>query len=274
MGRYGPKRRGSYYAGRHIEEARRLSAEVGGADSDVKAYFFGLGGEELRLVLAEYGRRYGERTRQYALATLADWRSGRRQMSGLVAERLFNLLPPLMPLEVKYDLVRRLWESIGPTSHGRIVIGPDCDPEAASAEVERRILRAVSEYRISEPLARRFAWLSAGDVEVQQTLLNHFLAEERALIVSDARTRTQMILTHLTTHGRWTERIRQEYRIGKHTLEIVFEPRAKEFGGGESGIVVPTPGSKPTMTRTQAINPWLVLIAFMVGMLLAQLMIR
>ena len=36
------------------------------------------------------------------------WRTGRVQMSGMVAERLFNLLPPRMPLGVKYKLVEGL----------------------------------------------------------------------------------------------------------------------------------------------------------------------
>jgi hypothetical protein len=52
--------------------------------------------------------------------TIPKWRTGRVQMGRMVAERLFNLLPPRMPLGVKYKLVEGLWHHVGPSSKHRI----------------------------------------------------------------------------------------------------------------------------------------------------------
>ena len=51
--------------------------------------------------------------REYAANTIPKWRTGRVQMGGMIAERLFNLLPPRMPLAVKYKLVEGLWHHVG-----------------------------------------------------------------------------------------------------------------------------------------------------------------
>lgn len=254
-------RSGNFIAQQHIEEAERLSKELGGTDSDVKAYFFGLKDEALAAVLDEYERKYGKDKRRYAEQTLPDWRNGQRKMSGRVAERLFDLLPPLMPLDTKFDMVRALWQTYSPRSHGCFVIGPDCDPLVASTEIERQLLREVTEYRIPDPLAKRFKWLSSGDVEVSQQLLNHFLSEERALIVSDARSRTQIILSHVNSGGRWTDRIRQEYRIGNHRLELFFDPRATGILKGNPGELPQFKGAKPKESPKPNSDPLIVAVA-------------
>src|SRR5215469_5747346 len=84
----------------HIAAAKRLTAELGGMDQGVKAYFFSLSPVELSSILNEYQGKYGRSAREYAEQTIPKWRSGRVQMSGMVAERLFNLLPSRMPLPV------------------------------------------------------------------------------------------------------------------------------------------------------------------------------
>src|SRR5687767_12306685 len=89
-------------ARQHIAEAQALSAELGGTDEDVKQYFFTLSPEKLSLVLDAYQRKHGLERRVYAEQTLPRWRSGRVHMSGMVASRLYSLLPPLMPLEAKF----------------------------------------------------------------------------------------------------------------------------------------------------------------------------
>ena len=221
----------------HIAAARRLSQLLGGTDSDVKKYFFGLSDKDLIAVLDEYELKYGKSKRVYAENTLPLWRTGHKQMSGLVAERLFNLLPPQMPVDIKYEMVRKIWEKYSPSSDVAFLIGPDCDPSIASQEIERQLLDNVTKCKIPEPLENRFNWLSSGDVAIRQMLLNHFLDEERNLIAADARTRTHIILKHFEQKGQWTETIRQEYIIGKHKLELFFDSRAS---GIQKGRPVPT----------------------------------
>src|SRR5262245_37919653 len=96
---------GHEIARQHIEDARRLTAELGGTDKDVKEYFFALSPRSLNTILDAYERQYGAGPRAYAQSTISRWRSGAVQMSGTVAERLFRLLPPRMPLQEKYRLI-------------------------------------------------------------------------------------------------------------------------------------------------------------------------
>ena len=132
----------------HIEAADQLSRELGGTDKDVKSYFFALPPSEMASLLDEYEQRYGKSAREYATNTLSNWQSGRVQMSGLVAERLFNMLPPRMPLAEKYKLTERLWEHFGPRSKKRLRVGPDSDHEAAVEAVRHHFDQVVTQYKI------------------------------------------------------------------------------------------------------------------------------
>ena len=188
---------GAEAARRHIEAARKLSQELGGTDKDVKEYFFSLPQNKLDVILREYGQRHGSSAKSYAEQTMPKWRSGRTQMSGLVAERLFNLLPPRMPLSAKYQLTQNLWEYFGPSSKKRLRIGLDADVDVAVETVRAHFDEVVLHYTIPDQLERRFNWLSAGDVSVKQELLNHFRSKERQLLSEGARIQLPAMLAHM-----------------------------------------------------------------------------
>jgi hypothetical protein len=54
----------------HIAAAKRLTAELGGTDQGVKAYFLGLSPVELSAILDEYQHKYGGAKREYAEETI------------------------------------------------------------------------------------------------------------------------------------------------------------------------------------------------------------
>lgn len=218
---------GAEAARRHIEAARQLSAELGGTDKDVKAYFFNLPEQKLNVILDEYGRRYGSSARSYAMETMPNWRSGRTHMSGMVAERLFNLLPPRMPLSEKYRLTESLWEHYGPRSKKRLRVGLDVGLDEAVAAVRDHFDTVVQQYKIPPEMERRFEWLAAGDVNIKQDLLNYLRSRERQLLSEAARVQLPVMLDHLRSdqHG-LTSRMAQTLKIGKHELELLVDPKA------------------------------------------------
>ncbi|MES0039644.1 hypothetical protein NKJ74_31180 [Mesorhizobium sp. M0046] len=188
MAKYSRRNSSRSYSGRdygreralqHIEDARRLSFELGGTDEDVKRYFFSLSSSELSKILAEYGRQYGAQAQDYASNTMYKWRTGQTKMSGTVAERLFNLLPPRMPLSEKYKLTEGLWKHFGPSSKRVMRVGHDADLEQVILMARQHIEEVVTHYQIPEQIERRFNWLSSGDVGVKQELLNHVRSMER-----------------------------------------------------------------------------------------------
>lgn len=251
----------------HIAAAKQLNAELGGMDRDVKAYFFGLSALELSPILDEYQRKYGLSAREYAEETIPKWRSGRVQMSGMVAERLFNLLPPRMPLLVKYKLVEGLWHHVGPTSKHRIRVGLDADLAQVIALVRSKITDFVVNYKIPEDIERRFEWVSAGDVLIKQMLLSHIQETEKTVVVEAVRTQVPVMIEHLRSAGSHTGRLAQIVRIGKHELELLMD-------NTEAGARIEDPapaGIARTATLTHhSVIIWAVLIiAFIVFLIIS-----
>lgn len=230
-GRSGRFRRGrsagAERARQHIREAEELSRELGGTDKDVKEYFFRLSSAELSSVLHLYGQKHGEKARQYAEETIPRWRSGSVKMAGQTAARLFDLLPPLMPISEKYRLAENLWRHVGPSSKRRLRVGPDAKLDDILAKAKDHIDGVVASYTIPDSLSRRFNWLAAGDVGVKQQILNHLQSLEKKLVVEDARQHLPMMLDHLRSDAsRHTTRLARILNVGKHELEIVVDRSA------------------------------------------------
>ena len=211
----------------HIREAEELTRELGGVDHDVKQYFFNLPPTQRAHVLTLYGLKFGEEARQYAEETIPRWQSGRRKMAGQTASRLFNLLPPLMPLQEKYRLTESLWRHVGPQSKRRLRVGLDVGEADVIAKVQEHIEGVVGGYQIPDGLSRRFDWLAAGDVAVKQQLLNQLQAQEKALVVEGARQQLPVMLEHLKRDAAGdTKRLAQILRVGKHELEVLIDRNA------------------------------------------------
>jgi hypothetical protein len=214
-------------ARQHIEDARRLSAELGGTDKDVKEYFFSLPPHTLRFILDAYEQQDGHKARAYAEKTFDKWRTGAVQMSGTVAERLFRLLPPRMPLQEKYKLIDNLWTHVGPRSRKALRVGLDADLEQILEAVRGHMDDVVVRCTIPPSLANRFQWLAAGDSQVKQQLLNHFLEREKTFVVEGARQRVPVLLEHMrNSTGENTYRAAEVLTIGSHELEVTIDRNA------------------------------------------------
>ena len=246
---------------RHIEEARQLSAELGGTDEDVKQYFFNLSSEDLSDVLNEYEKKYGMKKRSYAEETMLAWRSGRTKMSGLIAGRLYSLLPPRMPRSKKFDLVKSLWEKKGPRSSKNFFIGSDVSDAEVCLKVQSHFEEYVKAYTIPDTVVNRFKWLAADDVELQQELHNYFLQLSRQVVTEASNDRVTLILKQIRNDLNVQKEICQTMKIGNHSLELFFHQKA-------SGITATRPYADSSADR----EPYwgcLVLIAFIVLAFLA-----
>lgn len=235
MGRYWGRYRNRSYGSRsigheraleHIREAEALSRELGGTDEDVKGYFFSLTSNQLQGILDQYEAKHGRQAREYAEKTLTKWKSGKVRMSGIVAERLFSLLPPTMPLQSKFQLTESLWKHVGPSSNKTYYIGLDADLEEVSKIVKKHLEEVVTHYGIPASMEARFNWLSQGDVGIKQQLLNHFRQQEKALLSEALRTQLPVLMNHLRSEGgKLTTHAAQVLKVGKHEVRVVFNER-------------------------------------------------
>ena len=191
----------------------------------MKAYFFGLASGELRTILDEYERAHDREKREYAEQTMPAWRSGARQMSGLVASRLFKLLPRHMPLDRKYAMVETLWATHAPHSEYSVSFGRNADPKEIGAVVEKHLLETVNGHTIPEPLQRRFQWLAGGDTQAMQQLLNHFLLKDRQEAVAAVYAQV-VILLRAAAIDKGIQGFRRELKVGGHAVHVFLDPKA------------------------------------------------
>ncbi len=224
-------RRNSYNRGyekarQHIEEAAALTKELGGTDQDVKEWFFSLERRELRPILNEYGSKYGFKARDYAEKTLRKWESGRVQMSGLVASRLFNILPGYMPTEKKFSLVRSLWKSQCPNEIRTLRVGPDAQAEEVAGEVKRNLEDLVQSYQISSSIRKRFKWLAHKDSTLQEDLENHFMQQRREILSDAIQNRVPMLISQIRQRGMHSG-INQTITVGNYKLLLQYQQKAK-----------------------------------------------
>jgi len=101
-----------------------------------------------------------------------------------------------MPLSEKFSLVENLWEHFGPSSRKVLRIGLDAPVDLVVQAVSDHVDSTVANYRIPDNLEKRFSWLSAGDVDVKQQLLNYFRQKEKALAVERARAVMACVCLH------------------------------------------------------------------------------
>lgn len=180
------KRRGRYHsysrrdygheaARQHIADAHRLSERLGGMDKEVKDYFFSLPPDQRARVFDGYGRKYGEQKRAYAEATFSKWKNGTVHMSGLVAERLFDFLPPIMPINLKLRIVEGLFENSGAARSDFVLAPLNAPASTVIAFVGDNLLKELEGQQIAAGLKSQFGWLAGEDATVAEQLLMHSL---------------------------------------------------------------------------------------------------
>ena len=232
---YGSSSSGHERALQHIREAEALSRELGGTDEDVKKYFFSLFVIQLKAILDKYEKRNGNSARLYAEETLPKWRRGQVHMSGMVAERIFNLLPPTMPVETKFQLIDSLWKHVGPSSTKIYHIGIDADLDDITRRVKEHLEEVVIKYDIPSYMEARFHWLSQGDVVIKQQLLNYFRLQEKRLLSKALQTQLPVLMNHLNSEkGILTTHVAQvlklgsmKYRLFLANLSMGFQKRLR-----------------------------------------------
>jgi len=225
---------------KYIHDAKKLNRLLGGTDETVKQYLFNLPQENLNSVLEDYEEIYNGES-DYARETLPYWISGRVKMSGMVAERFYKLLPPIMPLRKKFQIAEELWRHVGPSSHKVLRFGETASYPLLVSTIETYITDVVHDYRIPENLENRFDWLAGDDIEVKQQLLNHLQNLDKTLVTEAAISQAKAMLEHLSTENAgYTQLYSHTVSVGKHELQLVAD---HEVEGCKLEDYVPTSSS-------------------------------
>jgi len=209
----------------------RFSWKVRGLDEDVKEYFLSLPVEIRESVFSRYGYKYGESAKTYAINTFHKWRSGHVEMSGMIAERLFNLLPPIMSLKKKYELAEKLWKHYAPWEHiyESYTIGPYTNMEKLVNEVAVKLDNSIRAYSIPEDLKNSFSWLAQDDIKVVEQLLNHFRHIPKVLVQERIKLEIPVLQKQIVEHADTTSFLKSEIRIDNAgTISIYVDKRLND----------------------------------------------
>ena len=101
-------------------------------------------------------------------------------MSGRVAERLLNLVPMVMPSDLRFELVKKVRTAFMQKTRRSV----SCDPmqwreKVAPAIAE--VIAASQEFRLPGEAVSRVRWLADGDTKAAQSLLAAAEQEEAAV---------------------------------------------------------------------------------------------
>lgn len=213
--------KGREAAKKHIEEAHQLSQELGGTDRDVKQWFFNLSPQELEKIFVSYTRENGTDAGSYARLTFNDWRTGKRQMSGIVAARLFNLLPLVMPIDAKFQLVDSLWNHVAPTKKRVITAGVTTPIDEIIHAVTKEVSELTANWDIPSSMQNRFKWLAHEDSVTYQKLLQHIKDSEKKLEEKILKDQIPILkLKFETDLLESTSRLSYIIEVGKQSVEL------------------------------------------------------
>lgn len=255
-------RRRNYYAAKHIREAEEFFAQLGGLDEVVKNYFFALSPTARKKVFDAYGAANGASAKSYAEFAWPLWKANKRKMSGTVAKRLFDCIPPLMPEAEKYDLARRIWDRYAPRTMLKLLIGPCAPIESVLAFVYGKLDAAVQDHFIPQALKNNFRWLAENDVLAYERLLNYFVHQEKALACQEVRSIVPLLQKQKREHPEMTQKTVKTVCAGGNTIELIID------GMPDSNVVrewVPTLYEKHGSSFWMWVIAGILLLMFLAG---------
>ncbi|MSP42884.1 MAG: hypothetical protein EXR08_05900 [Alphaproteobacteria bacterium] len=178
--RYYRRRRNFSYGSSHVSKRTELSRQLGGIDKDIEKIFLSPSPADTIEIFNLYARAHGDSAADYARATYSKWRSGSVKMSGQTAERLIALVPPVLPVSVRFDLIKKLRTSY----FRKKTIHVNSSPETWMQDVLKPIQELVavsSSFSLPEYVVAKAKWLADGDAKAAQHLLAATEQEEAAI---------------------------------------------------------------------------------------------
>lgn len=203
--------RGSWSSS-NVSQRYALTSTFGGIDRDVERLFLALDRDDIDDLLEEYEEEHGRPAAKYARDTIPKWRKGSVRMSGKVAERLLQLVPPRLPLATRFELVKKLRAA----NFSKTRRSVHTTPQNWQQDLEPAIVALVKygqSAQLSDAIKERVAWLADGDTAAAERLLDQAMHEEARIRLAyldvEFRRMEQMIAA---TNGLETQ--------VSHTLEL------------------------------------------------------
>ena len=226
------RRRGLSAARSHISQRHQLTRRFGGVDRDVEKEFFALSERQSATLFYRYGAAYGDKAEAYARDTYLKWKRGSVQMSGQTAERLLNLVPPLLEPATRFQLIRKLRAHHIGTDTVYLIVGFDNWRDSVFAAVAK-IVQKSQNANLPGDVISVARWLAQDDARAAQALLAQ--AEQE-----DARIRTSLLEQEIALIQAMASRLVDTTNSFRHVIRIPH---------GEIHLFVETPKRKSSLLQ-------------------------
>jgi len=143
---------------------------MAGIDKDVERIFLSLSPPLLELIFICYGKEHGSSALGYARATYAKWKSGSVRMSGVVAERILNLVPLILDKATRFDLVKKLRAAHMHQEDRHVTCAPS-DWRSQVAPLVADLIAVSQRFQLPQHVLARVRWVADGDSATAQELL-------------------------------------------------------------------------------------------------------
>lgn len=223
-GRYYPR---SSSAARRRAESDQFSKAIGGIDTEIEKIFLNLSYSQLEEVYRRYGRVHGKSALSYARKTYSGWKGGRVTMSGMVAERLLDLVPAVLDPDTRFELVKKVRAAQMPKVYQTVKCEPG-DWRSKVAPVVAGLLVRSQHAQIPQHVIDRVRWLADGDSTAAQQLLAAAEQEEAAIRLQYLEAefkRIDFLLVNIEVKKTITHTI----ELPQGCITVQIEPPRKEF---------------------------------------------
>ena len=213
--------RGRDWAAYHVSQRRQLSELFAGIDKDIENIFLNLSYVSLDGLFSVYGRIYGKNAGNYARETFPKWKNGATKLSGQTAERLLNLIPPYLPHNTRYELIKKLREHYLPR-HSRQLTTIMYQWKQDVLPIITELVDSSSAFRLPRILSEKAAWLSDGDVDAANRILASLEQEEariRASYLEVEFKRIQSLVDHIDNAGS----VRHTIKLPQGEIYVIIE---------------------------------------------------
>lgn len=204
-----------------MSQRAKLTYLFRGLDVEVQEIFLSMDDFQLTRLLTEYKRQHGSSAASYARRTFSEWKNGNVQMSGMVRERLLNLVPLFMSEADRFDLIRKLRANyIRPTSIRLEVPAGSWQDEvipAVNSVVEQ------SQYdNLPSEVVKRARWLAAGDSRALRKAIARLEEEEARIKVARLHEEFSRI-RHLLSEAENAKSVRHTIELPQGSIHVTIK---------------------------------------------------
>jgi len=181
-------------------EKKNRAQLLGAAAAQTLEVFFNLGEQIVGQMMTEYRRAYGERKAEYLRKAYSQWRMGKRAVSQVVRERLLDLLPPFLPLDQKYQIIKAIYKSSLTITTLDFLLRSEKDIEVVREAVRQHVSRP--DATVVQSIVYEIAsWLSDQDAQICLAMIDRLKQEEERLLSQQALSQIQMLTDFVSRVG-------------------------------------------------------------------------